>query len=79
MCKPKGARELVSWVTHMRKENREADVLDRAMYDKKFEREMMQMIDIACLCVSDSPKLRPLTHQLVLWLDNIGVSSDAPK
>ncbi|RLM78965.1 phytosulfokine receptor 1-like [Panicum miliaceum] len=79
MCKPKGARELVSWVTHMKKENREADVLDRAMYDKKFEREMMQMIDIACLCVSDSPKLRPLTHQLVLWLDNIRVSSDAPK
>ncbi|OEL19596.1 Phytosulfokine receptor 1 [Dichanthelium oligosanthes] len=79
MCKPKGARELVSWVTHMKKQNREADVLDRAMYDKKFEREMMQMIDIACLCISDSPKLRPLTHQLVLWLDNIGVSSDAPK
>lgn len=79
MCKPKGARELVSWVTHMKKENREADVLDRAMYDKKFETQMMQMIDVACLCVSDSPKLRPLTHQLVLWLDNIGVTSDAPK
>jgi Leucine-rich repeat (LRR) protein len=79
MCKPKGARELVSWVTHMKKENRETEVLDRAMYDKKFEKEMMQMIDIACLCVSDSPKLRPLTHQLVQWLDNIGLSSDAPK
>ncbi|CAO2046687.1 unnamed protein product [Urochloa humidicola] len=79
MCKPKGARELVSWVTHMKKENREADVLDRAMYDKKLEREMMQMIDIACLCISDLPKLRPSTHELVVWLDNIGVSSDAPK
>ncbi|CAL4968131.1 unnamed protein product [Urochloa decumbens] len=79
MCKPKGARELVSWVTHMKKEDREADVLDCAMYDKKFEREMMQMIDIACLCVSDLPKLRPSTHELVLWLDNIGVSSDEPK
>lgn len=79
MCKPKGARELVSWVIHMKKDNREADVLDCAMYDKMFETQMMQMIDIACLCVNDSPKLRPLTHQLVLWLDNIGVSSDAPK
>ncbi|KAF8768874.1 hypothetical protein HU200_007438 [Digitaria exilis] len=79
MCKPKGARELVSWVTHMKKENREADILDQAIYDNKFETEMMQMIDIACLCVSDSPKLRPLTHELVLWLDSIGASSDAPK
>jgi hypothetical protein len=42
-------------------------------------RQMMQMIDIACLCVSDSPKLRLFTHQLVQWLDDIGVSSEAPK
>ncbi|XP_062219723.1 phytosulfokine receptor 1-like [Phragmites australis] len=79
MCKPKGARELVSWVIHMKEENREAGVLDRAMYDRKFEKQMMQMIDIACLCVSDSPKLRPLTHQLVQWLDDIGSSSEVPK
>ncbi|XP_062222701.1 phytosulfokine receptor 1-like [Phragmites australis] len=79
MCKPKGARELVSWVIHMKEENREADVLDRAMYDKKFEMQMMQMIDIACFCVSDSPKLRPLIHQLVQWPDNIGASNEASK
>ncbi|KAL6633942.1 hypothetical protein ACP70R_026613 [Stipagrostis hirtigluma subsp. patula] len=79
MCKPKGARELVSWVTHMKEENREADILDCAMYDKKFETQMMQMIDIACLCISDSPKMRPLTHQLVQWLDNIGSNSEEPK
>ncbi|KAL6899562.1 hypothetical protein ACP4OV_006220 [Aristida adscensionis] len=79
MCKPKGARELVSWVMHMKEQNREADILDRAMYDKKFEMQMTQMIGIACLCVSDSPKMRPLTDQLVQWLDNIGSSSEAPK
>ncbi|KAF0931778.1 hypothetical protein E2562_005760 [Oryza meyeriana var. granulata] len=31
MCKPKGARELVSWVLHMKEENREAEVLDHAI------------------------------------------------
>ncbi|KAK1618301.1 hypothetical protein QYE76_023818 [Lolium multiflorum] len=77
MCKRKGARELVSWVVHMKEEHREAEVLDRAMYDKEFEIQMMKMIDIACLCISDSPKLRPLTHELVLWLDNICDSSEA--
>ncbi|KAK3154679.1 hypothetical protein QOZ80_2BG0193800 [Eleusine coracana subsp. coracana] len=75
MCKPKGARELVSWVIHMKEDNRQVNVLDRAMYDKKFKTQMMQMIEIACLCVSDSPKLRPLTHQLVQWLDDIGVNT----
>uniref|UniRef100_A0A0E0K2N3 non-specific serine/threonine protein kinase n=1 Tax=Oryza punctata TaxID=4537 RepID=A0A0E0K2N3_ORYPU len=79
MCKPKGARELVSWVFHMKEKKCEAEVLDRAMYDKKFEMQMMQMIDIACLCISESPKLRPLTHELVLWLDNIGGSTEATK
>jgi Leucine-rich repeat (LRR) protein len=79
MCKLKGAQELVSWVIHMKKQNCEVNVLDHAMYDKKFETEMMQMIDIACFCVSASPKLRPSTHQLVQWLDDIGASSEAPK
>ncbi|XP_020160241.1 phytosulfokine receptor 1 [Aegilops tauschii subsp. strangulata] len=79
MCKRKGARELVSWVMDMKGEHREADVLDRAMYDKKFEMQMMKMIDFACLCISESPKLRPLTHELVLWLDNICASCEATK
>lgn len=77
MCKPKGARELVSWVIHMKGENREADVLDRAMYEKKYEIQMMKMIDIACLCISESPKLRPLSHELVLWIDTIDTSGEA--
>jgi hypothetical protein len=79
MCKRKGARELVSWVIHMKGEHREAEILDRAMYDKKFEVQMMKMIDIACLCISESPKMRPLTDELVLWLDSISDSRAATK
>ncbi|XP_072957378.1 phytosulfokine receptor 1-like [Typha angustifolia] len=77
MCKLKGGRELVSWVLRMKKEDRGAEVFDQLIYDKKHDSQMMQMLEIACLCLSDSPKLRPLTYQLVLWLDNIGIASKA--
>jgi Leucine-rich repeat (LRR) protein len=73
MCKPRGARELVSWATQMKKQTREIEVFDVVVYEKKHERQMMQMLEIACFCVSDSPKARPPSHQLVTWLDAIGV------
>ncbi|THU67104.1 hypothetical protein C4D60_Mb05t21130 [Musa balbisiana] len=73
MCKPKGGRELVSWVVQMKKETREAEVFDPCIHEKAVERQLLQMLEIACLCLSDSPKLRPSTKMLVQWLDNIGV------
>ncbi|KAF3322279.1 phytosulfokine receptor 1-like protein [Carex littledalei] len=73
MCKPRGDRELVSWTTQMKKQKREIEVFDAVVYEKKHERQMMQMLEIACFCVSDSPKARPPSHQLVTWLDAIGL------
>jgi Leucine-rich repeat (LRR) protein len=73
MCKPRGARELVSWATQMKKQMREIEVFDVVVYEKRHEKQMMQMLEIACFCVTDSPKARPLSHQLVTWLDAIGV------
>nr|CAD1843712.1 unnamed protein product [Ananas comosus var. bracteatus] len=78
MCKPKGGRELISWVLQMKKENRVAEVFDPLIYEKKHTNQLMQMIEIACICLSDNPKMRPLTHQLVTWLDNISLGSKKP-
>nr|CAD1843655.1 unnamed protein product [Ananas comosus var. bracteatus] len=75
MCKPKGGRELISWVLQMKKENRVAEVFDPLIYEKKHANQLMQMLEIACICLSDNPKMRPLTHQLVTWLDNISLGS----
>lgn len=71
MCKPKGSRDLISWVIRMRQENRESEVLDPFIYDKQHDKEMLRVLDIACLCLSESPKVRPTTQQLVSWLDSI--------
>ncbi|XP_074585534.1 phytosulfokine receptor 1-like [Curcuma longa] len=72
MCKPKGGRELVSWVLLMKEEKREVEVFDPRIYDKLLFYQLMKMLEIACVCLSDSPKMRPLSKQLVAWLDSIG-------
>ncbi|KAM3705661.1 hypothetical protein ACB098_03G095700 [Castanea mollissima] len=74
MCKPKGSRDLISWVFEMKKENRESEVFDPFIYDKQNDKEMVRVLEIACLCLSESPKVRPSTQQLVSWLDNIDIN-----
>ncbi|XP_042406717.1 phytosulfokine receptor 1-like isoform X1 [Zingiber officinale] len=72
MCKPKGGRELISWVLQMKKEKREVEVFDPRIYDKLLFYQLMKILEIACVCLSDSPKMRPLSKQLVTWIDSIG-------
>lgn len=72
MSKPKSCRDLISRVLQMRKEGKEANVLDRNIIDKEHEGQMLKMLEIACICLSESPRNRPLTQQLVEWLNAIG-------
>lgn len=75
MCKPKGSRDLISWAIQMKKENRENEVFDPFIYDKQHDKEMCLVLQIACICLSECPKVRPTTQQLVSWLDNIETTS----
>ncbi|XWS64079.1 hypothetical protein CRYUN_Cryun06bG0156200 [Craigia yunnanensis] len=74
MCKPKGSRDLISWVIHMKMENRESEVFDPFIYGKQHDKEMLRVLEIACHCLSESPKVRPTTQQLVSWLDKVDIS-----
>lgn len=71
MCRPKACRDMIAWVTQMKRESRETEVLDPFIYDKEHAHEMLNMLNIACLCLSENPKTRPCTLKLVSWLDNI--------
>jgi len=71
MCRPKGSRDLISWVLQMKREKRESEVFDPFVYDKQHSEEMLRVLEIACLCLCECPKLRPSTQQLVSRLDNI--------
>ncbi|KAI3728284.1 hypothetical protein L6452_16918 [Arctium lappa] len=72
MCKPKGSRDLISWVMQMKSEKRENEVFDSLMFNKEDVKEMQLVLGIACVCLNESPKLRPSTSELLSWLDNIG-------
>ncbi|KAG8043892.1 hypothetical protein GUJ93_ZPchr0458g22675 [Zizania palustris] len=71
MCRPKGSRDVVSWVLQMKKEGRETEVFHPSIHEKENESELKRVLEIACLCVTSVPKSRPTSQQLVEWLDDI--------
>ncbi|ESQ33087.1 hypothetical protein EUTSA_v10003581mg [Eutrema salsugineum] len=71
MCKPKGGRDLISWVVRMKNENRASEVFDPLIHGKENEKEMLRVLEVACLCLSENPKQRPTTQELVSWLDDV--------
>ncbi|KAF8117029.1 hypothetical protein N665_0012s0044 [Sinapis alba] len=71
MCKPKEGRDLISWVVRMKSEGRGSEVFDPFVHGKDNEKEMVRVLEIACLCLCENPKQRPATEQLVSWLDHV--------
>ncbi|XP_078448513.1 phytosulfokin receptor 1 [Wolffia australiana] len=76
MCRPKGARDLVSWVLQLTKDRRDVEVFDPVVYNKARHKQLVRLLEIACLCLSESPRLRPLTQQIVPWLDSLPPEDD---
>ncbi|PWA75061.1 Concanavalin A-like lectin/glucanase, subgroup [Artemisia annua] len=66
-------RDLISWVMEMKKEKRENEVFDPLIFDKENAEEMLWVLEIACVCLNESPKLRPSTQELVSWLHQSAV------
>ncbi|KAL9314965.1 hypothetical protein ACSQ67_020417 [Phaseolus vulgaris] len=75
VSKPKMSRELVSWVQHMRSEGKQDQVFDPFMRGKGFEEEMLQVLDVACMCVNHNPFKRPSIREVVEWLRNVALSN----
>ncbi|PKI50446.1 hypothetical protein CRG98_029196 [Punica granatum] len=72
ITKPKESRELVGWVQEMRKEGKQNEIFDPLLQGKGFEDQMVQVLDVACLCVSSNPFKRPTIQDVVDWLENVG-------
>nr|GEX26021.1 phytosulfokine receptor 1 [Tanacetum cinerariifolium] len=75
MCKPRGSRDLISWVKQMKMEKRETEVIDSFIFNKEHSNEMLLVLEIACVCLNESPKLRPSTRELLSWLDKVGLET----
>ncbi|BFG24053.1 hypothetical protein CerSpe_103270 [Prunus speciosa] len=74
VCKPRASRELVGWVQQMRREGKPEQVFDPLLRGKGFDEEMLQVLDVACMCVNQNPLKRPTIKEVVDWLKNVGTS-----
>ncbi|KAK3220657.1 hypothetical protein Dsin_014627 [Dipteronia sinensis] len=72
--KPKMSRELVGWVQHMRSEGQQDQVFDPLLRGKGFDEEMLQVLDVSCMCVNQNPFKRPTIMEVVDWLKNVGAT-----
>lgn len=77
--KPRISRELVGWALQMRQEGKPDELFDPLLKGKGFEEEMMQVLDIACMCVNQNPFKRPTIKEVSDWLKNVGSNREAPK
>lgn len=77
--RPKESRELVGWVQQLRTEGKQDDVFDPILTGKGFEKEMLQVLDVACMCVNANPVKRPSINEVVDWLHNVGSKRWIPK
>ncbi|KAF1891987.1 hypothetical protein Lal_00036338 [Lupinus albus] len=72
VCKPKMSRELVGWVQQLRSEGKQDELFDPLLRGNGFEEEMLQFLDVACMCVNQNPFKRPSIKEVVEWLKNVG-------
>ncbi|CAN4089238.1 unnamed protein product [Withania somnifera] len=79
MSKPKISRELVVWVHQMRNEGKQEEIFDPILRYKGFEEEMLQVLDVACMCVSQNPFRRPTIAEVVDCLSRVASNRLAPK
>ncbi|KAH7544111.1 hypothetical protein ACOSQ2_031162 [Xanthoceras sorbifolium] len=75
VCKGKNCRDLVSWVFQMKSEKREAEIIDSSIWDKAREKQLLEMLEIACKCIDQDPRRRPFIEEVVSWLDVIGMEA----
>ncbi|XP_072973802.1 tyrosine-sulfated glycopeptide receptor 1 [Typha angustifolia] len=68
---PSQSTDLVGWVQDMKCKGEQIKVLDPLLRGKGYEEQMLQVLDVACMCTDQNPFNRPTINEVVSWLDNI--------
>ncbi|XP_017243574.1 phytosulfokine receptor 2 [Daucus carota subsp. sativus] len=72
VCKGKNCRDLVSWIFQMKSEKRVVEIFDPLIWDKDIEKQLLDVLVIACKCIDHEQRRRPSIDQVVSWLDVVG-------
>ncbi|KAF3442026.1 hypothetical protein FNV43_RR15942 [Rhamnella rubrinervis] len=75
VCKGKNCRDLVSWVFQMKSERREQEIIDSSIWNKDHEKQLFEVLGIACKCIHQDPRQRPSIEEVVSWLQGVGYES----
>ncbi|KAG8386337.1 hypothetical protein BUALT_Bualt03G0138400 [Buddleja alternifolia] len=74
VCKGKNCRNLVAWVYQKKSEKREEDIFDSSILrDKDCEKQLMEVLGIACTCIDHDPRRRPSIDEVVSLLDAVDI------
>ncbi|XP_058093206.1 phytosulfokine receptor 2 [Magnolia sinica] len=76
VCKAKGCRDLVSWVLQKKSEKIEEQIFDPLIWNKIWEKQLLEVLETACKCISQDPRNRPSIEQVALWLDRVGADAE---
>lgn len=79
ICKGRGAGDLVAWVLQRRTTGKSEEIFDSFLLNKGYDQQMVQVLDVACPCISPDPVKRPTIGDVVNWLDQIGQERDSMK
>ncbi|XP_042520996.1 phytosulfokine receptor 2 [Macadamia integrifolia] len=71
VCKAKGCRDLVSWVLQMKSEKKEEQTIDPSVWSKAREKQLLEVLEIACKCIDQDPRSRPSIEQVVSSLNAV--------
>ncbi|RDY05377.1 Phytosulfokine receptor 2, partial [Mucuna pruriens] len=71
VIKGKNCRNLVFWVFQMKSENKEQEIFDPAIWQKDNEKQLLEVLAIACKCLDQDPRQRPSIEVVVSWLDSV--------
>ncbi|KAH7512573.1 phytosulfokine receptor 2 [Ziziphus jujuba] len=75
VCKGKNCRDLVSWVFQMKSQRKEEEIIDPSIWNKDLEKQLLEVLGIACKCIHQDPRQRPSIEEVVSWLHAVGYES----
>ncbi|KAL3631432.1 Phytosulfokine receptor 2 [Castilleja foliolosa] len=74
VCKGRNCRDLVGWVYQKRAEQRECEIFDSSVGDSGCEKQVMELLGVACCCIDQDPRRRPSIDEVVSLLEAIEIA-----
>ncbi|KAG6421367.1 hypothetical protein SASPL_117918 [Salvia splendens] len=73
VCRGKNCRNLVGWMYQLKSEKRESELFDSCLKERDCEKQLLELLDIACKCIEQDPRKRPSIDEVVSLLEAVEI------